>query len=241
MLMIRTLRRVPGVLPLTRWLADSAASVIIIVSFLVFSGVHNTIHVAVALAVREVVIHAEAGSSTRTATLAFVVPRESITTSESAATLEAGVWPFASVQFRVAFQIVQTAEPGLARGTFVRLFLAVGQKMALEIVVPRKVSRAIRALVSLGRRRLRRVLAVPWQTHLTSRGPRIRLWREGARERECAIPGVVARIWRDELVVMLLMVLWLLGRAFLCGAARCARARLVGVSGCASCRIVTET
>jgi hypothetical protein len=97
MLMIRTLRRVPGVLPLTRWLADSAASVIIIVSVLVFSSVHNTIHVSVDLAIREVVIHAKARSPTRTATLAFVMPRESITTRESAATLEAGVWPFACV------------------------------------------------------------------------------------------------------------------------------------------------
>jgi hypothetical protein len=83
--------------------------------------------------------------------------------------------------------------------------------------VARKVGRAIWAFVTLRRRRFRRVLAIPRKTHLTSWGAWVGFWRQRPREREGAIAWVIARIWRNELMVMLLvMLLWwlLLGRTF---------------------------
>jgi hypothetical protein len=48
MLMIRTLRRAPCVLPLTRWLTDTATTVFILVSLaIMFACVDNSIHLAV--------------------------------------------------------------------------------------------------------------------------------------------------------------------------------------------------
>jgi hypothetical protein len=86
--------------------------------------------------------------------------------------------------------------------------------MAFQIVVPRKIGGAVGALVTLGGRRLWRVLAIPWQTHLPSWRARIRLGRKWARKREGAIAGVVTRIWGYELVLVLL-VLYVLRRAVL--------------------------
>jgi hypothetical protein len=95
--MIRTLRRVSGILPLTRWLTDSTASVVVFVPFLVLSSIHDAVHVAVGLAIRKVVLHAKARPPACTTTLTLVVSCERISASESAATLEARVWPFACV------------------------------------------------------------------------------------------------------------------------------------------------
>lgn len=152
MVMIRTLRRVPSVLPLTRWLTHATAGIFIVVPFaIVLAGVDNAVHVAIALAIRQVIVHAETRPTACTATLTLVMARKRVPTSKSAATFEASVWPLASVQFRMAFQIVQTAETRLAGRTFVWLFLTVGQKMALEVVVPCEISRAVWALVAFRR------------------------------------------------------------------------------------------
>jgi hypothetical protein len=43
---------------------------------------------------------------------------------------------------------------------------------------------------------------------LASRRARIRLWGHRARKRECAIAGMVTWIWRNQLVMMLLVLLW---------------------------------
>jgi hypothetical protein len=153
------------------------------------------------------------------------------------------MWPLSSVQFRVAFQIVQSTETRLASWTFVRLFLTVCQKMTLEVVVSRKVRCAIRALVSFCRGRFWCVLAVSWQTHLTCRGARIRLRRKWAWKCEGAVAGVVTWVWRNELMVVLLVVLMLLRRAFLvcvglraCGCLECACSgrsggRIIAIAG----------
>jgi hypothetical protein len=134
----------------------------------------------------------------------------------------------------VAFQIVQTSKSGLAGRTFVRLFLTVGQKMAFEIVVPREIGGAVGALVTLGGRRLWRVLAISWQTHLPSWRARIWLGRKWAGKREGAVAGVVTRIWRDELVLVLL-VLYVLRRAVL---ALWTRGCLEGARGWCACHVI---
>ena len=121
--MIRALRRVSGILPLTRWLTLTATSIVIVVSFSI-AGVHDAVHV-VALSVAEIFVHAEARPAACTPTLALVVSRKRIAASESTAALKASMGALASVQFRVAFQVMQTTETCLARRAFVRLFLAV--------------------------------------------------------------------------------------------------------------------
>lgn len=87
--------------------------------------------------------------------------------------------------------------------------------MALEIVVSREVCRAVGALVALRRWRFGGILAVSRQTHLASRGARVGFWRSRARKGECATARVVAWVWRNQLVMVLLVVWRLLGRAFL--------------------------
>jgi hypothetical protein len=107
----------------------------------------------------------------------------------------------------VAFQIVQTAETRLTSRALVWFFLAVRQQMAFEVVVSRKVGGAVGAFVTLCRRRFGCVLAIAWQTHLASRGTRIRLWWQRAGKRESAVAGIIAQVWRDELVMVLLVLL----------------------------------
>lgn len=73
----------------------------------------------------------------------------------------------------------------------------------------REVCRAVWALVTFCRWRLRRVLAVSRKTHLAGWGARVGLRRKGAGEGESAVSRIVGRVWGYELVV-LLMVLRLL-------------------------------
>jgi hypothetical protein len=129
------------------------------------------------------------------------VSGQRVAASEPAATFGTGVWSFTSVEFRVAFQIMQTAEACLARRTLVRLFLTVGQEVAFKIVVSSKVRGAIWAFVALRIGRLGAVL-VPGQAHLALRRSRVML-RERSWKCECAIARVIARVGRDRLVVML--------------------------------------
>jgi len=136
-------------LPLTRWLTHTTpTAVFVVLAFAVGLVVDDAVHV-VPLAVNHVVVDAEAGSPAGTATLAFVVPGQGIATGESAAALGTCVWAFSGVKFRVAFQVMQTAETCLAGGARVGLLLAVGEEMALEIVMAREVGGAVRAFVSL--------------------------------------------------------------------------------------------
>jgi hypothetical protein len=147
--MIRTLRRVSGVLSLTRWLAFAATSVVVVVSFAIrLPRVDDAIHIP--LRPVQLVVATKARPAACTATLALVVSCERISTRESAAALEAGVRSLAGVQLGVAFQIMQTAEAGLTCRAFVWLLLAVRQQMALQIVMSREVGRAVGALVALG-------------------------------------------------------------------------------------------
>jgi hypothetical protein len=120
--------------------------------------IFNAVH---AFAVAEFVVSTKAGSAAGTPSRALVVPRERVPTREAPAALVARMWPLSGVQFGVALQIVQSPEARLAGLTHIRLLLTVSQQMALEVMVSRKVRRAVRALVSLvGRRRLGTALAI---------------------------------------------------------------------------------
>jgi hypothetical protein len=129
------------------------------------------------------------------------------------------VWPFSSMELGVAFQVMQATETRLTCWTLIWLLLTVRQEMALEIVVPRKVGGAIRALVTFRGWRLWTVL-ISRQTHLTGGSTRVVLGGSWTRKGECPIAGQISRIWCDELVLMvmlrllrlLLLLLLLLGR-----------------------------
>ena len=87
-----------------------------------------------------------------------------------------------------------------------------GQQVALQIVVPGEIGRAVRALVALGRWGLGIILAISWKTHLTCRSTRV-VWRHGSWKSEGAISGVV-RVGCNQLV--LVMVGLVLG-SLVCG------------------------
>ena len=126
MVRIRTLGRVPSVLSLACRLTDSPTTVFVFVALTIrLTSVDDTVHTLVAF-VSEIVIHAEARAAARTATLTLIVSRKRIATCKPAATLVARVWPLASMQFRVAFQIMQTTETRLTGGAFIWFFLTVG-------------------------------------------------------------------------------------------------------------------
>lgn len=108
--------------------------------------IFHTVH---AVTVAIVVIPAEAGSSSRTTSWAFVVSCQRITSRKFPPTLIAGMRPFSRMQFGVTLEVVQAAESRLACLTDVRLFLTVRQQMALQVVMPREVRGAIWAFVSL--------------------------------------------------------------------------------------------
>ena len=91
--------------------------------------------------------------------------------------------------------------------------------------------------MTLSRGRLWCVLAVSWQRHLAGRRARIGLGGHWSGKCECAIARVIAWIWRNELVVMLMVVLGLQRCAFLLGTRSC----LKSARGCRGCRIVTKT
>jgi len=120
-----SLGRVPSVLSLACRLTDSPTTVVVFVALTIrLASVDDTVHALVAF-VSEIVIHAEARAAARTATLTLIVSRKRIATCEPAATFVARVRTLAGVEFRMTFQIMQTTETRLARGTFIRLFLTV--------------------------------------------------------------------------------------------------------------------
>ena len=105
--MIRTLRRVSRVLPLTRWLTNAPVTIIVFVTFSVWvTGVYDSVHAIFAFAVSEFVINPEARAAARTATLTLVVSRERVSTCKPAPALVACMGTFACVQFRVSLQVM---------------------------------------------------------------------------------------------------------------------------------------
>jgi hypothetical protein len=59
MMTIRTLRRVPGVLPLTRGLAD-ATSIVVFITLVRLVCIYNAIHAFITFAIAHVLVDAEA-------------------------------------------------------------------------------------------------------------------------------------------------------------------------------------
>jgi hypothetical protein len=91
-------------------------------------------------------------SPTSASALTLVVSRECVTTSKSSPAFGTGVWAFASVQLSVSLQVMESAKAGLAGLANERLFLTVGEEMALEIVLPSKLGCAVGAAVFFRRR-----------------------------------------------------------------------------------------
>lgn len=82
---------------------------------------------------------------------------QGITTRKASSTFVADMRSFASVQFCVAFEIMQPPKAGLTSLADIWFFLTVGKQVTFEIVVTGKVSRTIRALVPFGRRSVSRL------------------------------------------------------------------------------------
>lgn len=92
-----------------------------------------------------------ASSSTRTSALTFVVSRKRVASSKAPPTLGAEMRSFAGMQLGMSFQVVQSAEPRLAGLTDKWLFLAMGEEMALEVVLASEFGSAIGASMFLCR------------------------------------------------------------------------------------------
>ena len=131
--MIPTLRRVSGVLSLTRRLADTPATFLVIISLsiMVAAVIDDTVHGVIPAISQFIGIEPKARATPGTSTLTFVVASQGVAARKPPTTLWTCVRAFSSVQFRVSFQVVEAPETGLASRTFVRLLLAVGQEMAL--------------------------------------------------------------------------------------------------------------
>lgn len=91
-------------------------------------------------------------SSASTSTLTLVVARERVPSSKTASTFRANVRPLSGMEFGVSFQIMESPEARLAGLTDIRLFLAVREQVALEVMMPCKLSGAVRTAVLLGSR-----------------------------------------------------------------------------------------
>lgn len=209
-LAIRTLRRVSSILPLTRRFTDTSTAFLVFLALsIMLTVVDETVHTVLTPHFVHIIVQAEAGTAAGTATLAFVVAGEGIPACELAAAFWARVWTLAGVQLGMTFQVVQTAKPGLAGRAFVWLFLAVCQQVALEVVVPCEVGRAVGAFVTLGGGRFGTVL-VAGQAHLTRRSAGIVLRREGSRKGKGTVPRIFAWIRGNGLVLHLWSEGWLL-------------------------------
>ena len=75
--------------------------------------------------------------------------RKRVTSRKASTTLIARVRSLSGMQLGVALEVVQATEARLASLTHIRLLLTVGQQVAFEIVVSRKVRGAIWTFVSL--------------------------------------------------------------------------------------------
>jgi hypothetical protein len=115
--------------------------------------VHQSIHVVwcTGRTISIVIISREAAhtgaSPCASIPLSFVVSSKRITPGKTASTFGTDMRSLARVQFGVALQVVESSEARLAGLAHKRLFLAVGEQMALEIMLAREFCRAIRASV----------------------------------------------------------------------------------------------
>jgi hypothetical protein len=138
-----------------RWgLASNAWGPLWVIAVVFIHGigliVHDTVHrvvATIAIVVAAKAAHACPSACAPTGT--FIVASQGVSSSEFTTTFGADVWSFACVQLGVAFEVVQTAEARLTRRAYIWFFLAVGQQMALQVMVSREFGGAIRTLVLL--------------------------------------------------------------------------------------------
>lgn len=130
----------------------------------IFQSVHGVISTVISI------ILAKARLSIRTSARAFIVPSQSVATCEFPATFRACMGFFACMEFGVPLQIVQSSETERTSLTHVRLLLTVREKVAFQVVVPRKIGRAVRTFVTLRRFRTGIVAARAGHAHVASRG-----------------------------------------------------------------------
>jgi hypothetical protein len=124
--MIRTLRRVSCVQPLTRGLAHTTSAVIFVVVAIVVAvvSIHHTIDTLIALPIY-IITHLHTGTTAGTSTLPLVVASQSIASSKSTTAFGALVVSLACVQFLVSLEIVQPTKARLTLLALKRLLLAV--------------------------------------------------------------------------------------------------------------------
>jgi hypothetical protein len=130
--------------------------------------------------------------SAGTSTLALVVARKRIPSSKTAPTFWTNMWPLSRMKLSVSLQIVESPEARLAGLADVRFFLAVCEQMALEVMMPSKFGRAVRATVFLcSWRALAPVEARVWQAEPATRVTEI-TGRHGVGE------SLIARFFDDS-------------------------------------------
>lgn len=107
---------------LAGWLALSP-TVRVHIIFIFITGIVNTIH-TFSISLEKVILSATGPPACATSR-AFVVASQSISACKATSTLFARMWTFSGVQFRVAFQVVQSAEACIACLTYIWLLLTV--------------------------------------------------------------------------------------------------------------------
>jgi hypothetical protein len=103
-------------------------------------------------------IAAHTGSPPGTSALTLVMTSERIASREASAALGTDMGSFSRVEFRMPFEVMEPSESRLTGLTHVRLLLAVGEEVTLEVMMSREFGGAVRTAVLLGRRRSRTAL-----------------------------------------------------------------------------------
>lgn len=113
--------------------------------------VHQASHRVIIATIIVTIGHEATGavSATGAASRPFVMSRQGVTTSEFSATLGADMRSLASVELGVTLEIMESAESGITVLTNVRFFVAVCQKMTLQVVMAGEVGVAVWASVFL--------------------------------------------------------------------------------------------
>lgn len=120
------------------------AAVAAVITAVVLTTVVVVVLVLVAVATSETRL------AVRAAPWAFVVTREGVSSSKLPSTFGTRVRPLAGVELGVSLQVMETPKASLAGLADVWLFLAVGEQMAFEVVVPGEIGGTVWTLVTFG-------------------------------------------------------------------------------------------
>jgi hypothetical protein len=97
-------------------------------------------------------ITSHTGSATGAAALTFIMSSKSITACEPTPTLRTDMWTLSGMELRMSLEIMESPKARLASLTYVRLLLAVGEKMALEVMMSGELGGTVRTTMFFGRR-----------------------------------------------------------------------------------------